>query len=380
MTLGSWPTKPPHPTTQQSPPSGGGARSGGAAPSRAMGGSPPSVRVSSFSPTITNSGSPPLVSRPLARHPSPAHSPAADETKVADDATYSNSVEKAPLFIFDEGNILLNDDDAPTNGAPPLLLAQASISSINEGTNNDSAAPCSAISSDNLATVVVWVKAIESLLLARLTTLKGSFRNHAVPTNLATVDAWISELEPLLSAHATVSSHVWAVEQHVLFHDSSIVSIRSTIDPTQHLPPIAPMAPLGAPNGPPSGLGVDATSPHGAPPTTPSRASNNNNPPHSWSEIHAARAKLGTCPDRHATFAQMGMQGGHGVHGANQPHGLSHNDTYDYTHTRPPRDVLLIPPPALPNTLHSQLAKFGALRHQCPHWSRIGTVRASMAI
>jgi hypothetical protein len=34
---------------------------------------------------------------------------------------------------------------------------------------------------------------------------------------------------------------------------------------------------------------------------------------------------------------------------------------------RPPRNVLLIPLPALPNTLHSRPAKFGALRHQCPH-------------
>jgi hypothetical protein len=63
------------------------------------------------------------------------------------------------------------------------------------------------------------------------------------------------------------------------------------------------MAPLGAPNGPPSGLGVDATSPRVAPPTTPSGASNNINPPPIWPEIHAAHAKLGACPDRHATFA-----------------------------------------------------------------------------
>jgi hypothetical protein len=107
-TRGSWPTKPPHPTTQQSPPSGGGVCSGWAAPSRAMGGSPPSVRVSSFSPTITNCGFLPLASCPLARRPSPACCPAADETKVANDATYSNSVKDAPLIVFDKGNILLN--------------------------------------------------------------------------------------------------------------------------------------------------------------------------------------------------------------------------------------------------------------------------------
>jgi hypothetical protein len=47
------------------------------------------------------------------------------------------------------------------------------------------------------------------------------------------------------------------------------MTIQSTINPTQHLPPVAWMAPLGAPNDPPSGLGVDATSPRGAPPTTP---------------------------------------------------------------------------------------------------------------
>jgi hypothetical protein len=46
----------------------------------------------------------------------------------------------------------------------------------------------------------------------------------------------------------------------------------------------------------------------------------------------------------------------------------------------PPHNVLLIPPLALPNTLHSWLAKFSTLRHQCPHWSRSGTVRAGMAI
>jgi hypothetical protein len=97
MTPGSRQTKPPYPTAQQSPPSGGAASSWGAAPSRAMGGSPPSVRVSSFSPT--NRGFPPLASCPLARCPSSAHSPAADETKVANDTTYSNSVKKAPLNI-----------------------------------------------------------------------------------------------------------------------------------------------------------------------------------------------------------------------------------------------------------------------------------------
>jgi hypothetical protein len=76
------------------------------------------------------------------------------------------------------------------------------------------------------------------------------------------------------------------------------------------------MAPLGTPNGPPFGVGVDATSPCGAPPTTPSGVSNNINPPPTWPEIHATRAKLDTCPDRHATFAQMGMQGDRSVHGA----------------------------------------------------------------
>jgi hypothetical protein len=86
------------------------------------------------------------------------------------------------------------------------------------------------------------------------------------------------------------------------------------------------MAPLGAPNGPPSGLGVDATSPRGAPPTTPSGASNKDNPYPDCPEIYTACAKLGACLDRHATFAQMGMQGDHGVYGAHRPHGLSHDD------------------------------------------------------
>ena len=157
-----------------------------------------------------------------------------------------------------------------------------------------------------------------------------------MPTNLATLDAWISETESLLSAHATFYSPVWVVEQHILSHDSSIALIQSTIGPTQHLPPVAPMAPFGAPNGPPTGLGVDATSPRGAPPTTPSGASNNINPPPTWPEIHAARAKLGACPDRHAPFAQMGMQGDHGVHGAHRPYGLAHDDTFEYTHSPSP--------------------------------------------
>jgi hypothetical protein len=279
-----------------------------------MGGSPPSVRMSSFSPT--NRGFPPLASCPLAQRPSPAHSPAADETKAANDATYSNSVKEAPLVIFNKGNVLLNESDAPTDRAPPLLLAQASISSVGKGTDDDSAAPRSAISSDDLATVVAWVKALKSSLLARLTTLERSPGSPAAPSDLATLDAQISEPESLLSAHATLSSRVWAVEQRVLSLDSSIVSIRSTIVPTQHSPPVAWMAPLGAPNGPPSGLGVDATSPRGAPPTTPSGASNNINLPPTWPEIHAACAKLGACPDRRATFSQMGMQGDHGVHGA----------------------------------------------------------------
>jgi hypothetical protein len=223
MTPGSWQTKPPRPTAQQSPPSGGAARSQGAVPSRAMGGSPPSVRVSSFSPT--NRGFPPLASCPLARCPSPAHSPAADETKVADDPTYINSVEEAPLVIFDKSNVLLNEGDAPTNGAPPLLLAQASISSVNKGTDDDSAAPRPAVSLNDLATVVARVKALESLLVACLTTLEQSPGNHAAPTDLATLDARISELESLLSAHATLSSHVWVVEQRILLLDSSIMSI-----------------------------------------------------------------------------------------------------------------------------------------------------------
>ncbi len=123
------------------------------------------------------------------------------------------------------GNILLNEGNAPTSRAPPLLLAQASISFVNEGTNDDSAAPCSAISLDDLATVVARVKALESLLSAHLTTLKRSPGNHAPPTNLATLNARISELESLLLAHATLSSRVWAVEQHVSLLDSSIVSI-----------------------------------------------------------------------------------------------------------------------------------------------------------
>jgi hypothetical protein len=292
------------------------------------------VRVSSFSPT--NRGFPPLASCPLAQRPSPTHSPAADETKAADDATYSNSVKEAPLVIFDKGNVLLNEGNAPTNVATPLLPAQASISSVDKGTDNDSDAPCSAVSSDDLATVVARVNALKSSLLAHLKMLKRSIRNHAVPTNLATLDAWISELESLLLAHATLSSHVWVVEQRVLSLDSSIASIRSMINPTQHLPPVDWMVPLGAPNGPPSSLGVDATSPRGAPPTTPSGASNNINPPPTWPEIHAARAKLGACPDRHAPFAQMGMQGDHGVHDAHQPHGLAHNDTFKYTHSPSP--------------------------------------------
>jgi hypothetical protein len=161
----------------------------------------------------------------LARHPSPAHSPAADETKAADDATYSNSVEEAPLVIFDKGNVLLNEGNAPTNWAPPLLLAQASIFSVDEDTNNNSAAPRSAVSSDNLATVVARVNALKSLLLARLMMLKRSPRNHAGPTNLAILGDWISELESLLLAHATLSRRVWAVEQCVSSLDSSILSI-----------------------------------------------------------------------------------------------------------------------------------------------------------
>jgi hypothetical protein len=144
---------------------------------------------------------------------------------VANDATFSNSVKEAPLVIFNKGNVLLNEGNAPTNGPPPLLLAQASISSVNEGTDNNSSAPCSAISLGNLATVVAWVKAIKSLLSARLTTLKRSPGNHATPTNLATLDAWISELKSLLLAHATLSSRVRVVEQHVLLLESSIVSI-----------------------------------------------------------------------------------------------------------------------------------------------------------
>ncbi len=182
--------------------------------------------MSAFSPT--NRGFPPLAACPLAQRPSPSHSPAADETKAANDATYSNSVEEAPLVIVDKGNVLLNEGNAPTNGAPPLLLGQASISSVDEGTNDDSTVPCSAVSSDDLATVVARVKAFKSSLLARLTT-PG---NHAAPTNLATLNAWISELESLLSAHATLSSRVQAVEQCVSSLYSSIVSIRSTIDPT----------------------------------------------------------------------------------------------------------------------------------------------------
>ncbi len=144
---------------------------------------------------------------------------------MANVATYSNSVEEAPLIIFDKGNVLLNEGNAPTNEAPPLLLAQASISFVDKGTNNDSTVPCSAISLDNLATVVARVKALESLLLACLMTLKRSPGNHAVPTDLATLHAWISELESLLSAHATLSSRVWVVEQRALLLDSSIVSI-----------------------------------------------------------------------------------------------------------------------------------------------------------
>ncbi len=96
------------------------------------------------------------------------------------------------------------------------------------------------------------------------------------------------------------------------------------------------MAPLVAPNGPPSSLGGDATSPRGAPPTTPSGASNNINLPPTWPDIHTARAKLGACPERRASFAQMGMQGDHGVHGDHQPHGLAHDDTYEYTHSPSP--------------------------------------------
>jgi hypothetical protein len=176
-----------------------------------MGGSPPSVRVSSFSPT--NCGFRPLASCPLAQRPShPAHSSAADETKAVNDATYSNSVKEAPLVIFDKGNVLLNECDTPTDGAPPLLLARSSISSVNKGTDGNSAAPHSAISSDDLATVVARVTALESSLSASLTTLEQSPGNHAAPTDLATLDARISELESLLSAHATLSSHVRAVE------------------------------------------------------------------------------------------------------------------------------------------------------------------------
>jgi hypothetical protein len=93
------------------------------------------------------------------------------------------------------------------------------------------------------------------------------------------------------------------------------------------------MSPLSALNGPPSGCSVDATSPCGAPPTTPLGASNNINPPPTWLDIHAACTTLDACPDRRATFAQMGMQGDHGVHGAHQPHGLTHDDTYEYTHS-----------------------------------------------
>ncbi len=90
---------------------------------KGYGGSPPSVRVSSFSPT--NCGFLPLAACPLARCPSPAHSPAADETKAANDATYSNSVEEAPLVIFNEGNVLLNEGNAPTNGLPPSSLLRS---------------------------------------------------------------------------------------------------------------------------------------------------------------------------------------------------------------------------------------------------------------
>jgi hypothetical protein len=211
-TPGSQPTKPPHPATQQTPPSGGGGTLWGGCAFKGYGGSPPSVRVSSFSPTITDRGFLPLASCPLAQRPSPAHSPVADETKVANDATYSNSIKEAQLVIFDKGDVLLNEDDAHTDGAPPLLLSQASISSVDKGTDDDSAAPHSNVSSDNLATVVAWVKALESLLLARLTTLKRSFGNHATPTDLNTLDARISELESLLSAHATLSSRVRALE------------------------------------------------------------------------------------------------------------------------------------------------------------------------
>ncbi len=184
--------KTPSPNSTKSLPSGGAAHSRGAAPSRAMGGSPPYVRVSSFSPT-------------------------------------NRSV----------GNVLLNEGNTPTNGAPPLLLAQISISSIDKGTNNNSDAPCSAISSDDLATVVARVKALKSLLLAHLTMLERSLGNHAAPTDLATLDVWISKLKSLLSAHATLSRHVRAVEQRVSLLDSSIMSIQSTINPTQHLPPVA---------------------------------------------------------------------------------------------------------------------------------------------
>ncbi len=137
----------------------------GAAPSRAMGGFPPFVRVSSFSPTKRGFG-----------------------------------------------NVLLNEGNAPTNGAPPFLLAQASISSIDKGTDDDSAAPRSAISLDDLATVVSRVKALESSLSAHLTMLERSPGNSAVPTDLATLNARISELESLLSAHATLSSRVRVVE------------------------------------------------------------------------------------------------------------------------------------------------------------------------
>jgi hypothetical protein len=216
---------------------------------------------------------------------------------MAEDTTYTNSVEEAALVIFKKGNILLNEGDTPTNRAPLLLFAQASISSVDKGTDNNSAAPCSAISSDDLATVVARIKALKSLLLACLTMHERPLGNHATPTNLATLDAWISELKSILLAHATFSSHVRAVEQRVSLHDSPIALIPSTINPTQrHLPPVAPMAPLGAPNGPPSGLGVDATSPCGPPSTTPSEASNNDNPTPTWPEIHTARAKLGACP------------------------------------------------------------------------------------